>query len=51
MFKTLEERDLKVVIDAMQEKRIIRGLNVITQGDDGDHLYFVEAGQLDCSKK
>ena len=51
MFQALEEKDLKVVIDAMVEKRVMRGIEVIKQGEDGDNLYVVETGHLDCYKK
>lgn len=51
MFAHLHENDKNTVIDAMQEMRYSRGDYVIRQGDDGDHLYIVESGLLDCTKK
>ena len=35
----------------MDEKRFKSGQDVITQGDNGDCLYFVETGNLDCYKQ
>ena len=51
LFGNLEPKDLQVVINAMEEKRYKRGENIITQGDNGDCLYFVEEGNLNCYKK
>ena len=51
LFGNLEPKDLEVVINAMEEKRYKKGENIITQGDNGDCLYFVEEGNLNCYKK
>ena len=51
LFGNLEPKDLEVVINAMEEKRFKKGENIITQGDNGDCLYFVEEGNLNCYKK
>ena len=51
LFGNLEPKDLEVVINAMEEKRYKKGENIITQGDNGDCLYFVEEGNLNCFKK
>ena len=50
MFKSLEEVDLVVVIDAMEERKFSNGDSVIAQGDDGSELYVNYEGTLDCSK-
>lgn len=59
MFQCLDEEDLKIVIDAMEEKKfkyqsqciLFRsGDTIINQGDNGDNLYVVDHGQLDCLK-
>lgn len=51
MFAHLHEKDKNTVIDAMSEKKVSRGEYVIKQGEDGDHLYVVESGHLDCTKR
>jgi cAMP-dependent protein kinase regulator len=51
MFMALDEEELHVVIDAMDEKRVQAGVNVITEGEKGDHLYVVEEGTLECYKQ
>jgi len=51
MFNSLETTDLKIVIDAMEEKKFVKGDVIINQGDQGDCLYIVEEGELDCFKK
>jgi cAMP-dependent protein kinase regulator len=51
LFNSLEENDLKIVIDAMEEIKFNKEDAVINQGDYGDCLYIVERGDLDCYKK
>lgn len=50
MFMSLDPKDLKVVIDAMDEKKVSGGEFVIREGENGDVLYIVESGELSCSK-
>jgi cAMP-dependent protein kinase regulator len=50
MFMALDDNDLKVVIDAMDEKKPQSGEFVIKEGDAGDCLFIVESGQLKCTK-
>jgi cAMP-dependent protein kinase regulator len=50
MFESLDDKDSKIVIDAMEEKKFeAKGL-VIKEGDDGDELFVVESGSLECTK-
>jgi len=51
LFASLDSKELGMVIDAMQEKTIEAGTQIIKQGDDGDVLFVVEEGQMDCYKK
>lgn len=50
MFMSLEEHDLKVVIDAMEEKKVVANETIITEGEPGEVLYVVESGESTCSK-
>lgn len=50
MFRGLEDTELKIVIDAMDAKKVKEGEVVIQEGDKGDVLYVVESGQLECTK-
>lgn len=50
LFNSLDERDFEIVIDAMKEVKLSPDDVVIREGDDGDYLYVVEKGQLQCSK-
>lgn len=50
MFQNLESDEKEIVIMAMEEKKFKPGDMVIEQGTDGDDLYVVEEGELDCSK-
>lgn len=44
MFSALDEKELEIVIDAMDEKRVKVGEDVIIQGERGNELYVVEEG-------
>ena len=50
LFSNLEPNELDIVIGAMDEAHFKEGETVIKQGDDGDCLFVVEDGNLDCSK-
>lgn len=50
IFSSLDEKDYKLVIDAMEEKRYQKFDKVIQQGDKGDTLFLVDSGSLDCFK-
>ena len=50
MFNSLDDKDLKTVIDAMEIKNFKDGEEVIRQGENGDVLYIIESGTLDCFK-
>ena len=50
MFMALDDNELNIVIDAMDEKKAATGEVVIKQDEDGEVLYVVEEGQLDCFK-
>lgn len=50
MFRLLEEKEKKIIIDVMQERRYKKDDSVIKQGDDGDELYLVDEGELECFK-
>lgn len=51
LFSCLDQNDLEVIILAMTELVCTANQRVIQQGEDGDCLYVVEAGQVDCYKK
>lgn len=51
MFSALDEKDLAVVIDAMDQRSVKVGQNVIVEGETGDELFVVEEGSLDCFKQ
>ena len=50
LFKMLDEEDKKIVIGSMEEQHFKRGELVIQQGEDGDVLYLVDSGTLNCYK-
>lgn len=51
LFGSLEQKDLEVVIGAMEDKTYNKDDYLIKQGDFGDSLFIVESGTLDCYKQ
>jgi len=48
LFSTLNENDCMIVIGAMKEVKVEAKKRIINQGEDGDVLYVIEKGVLDC---
>ena len=51
MFADLSESDLLIVIRAMQLKSFEANDDVIKEGEEGNCLYIVDIGKLECTKK
>mmetsp|Transcript_100789 Transcript_100789/g.325308 ORF Transcript_100789/g.325308 Transcript_100789/m.325308 type:complete len:409 (-) Transcript_100789:161-1387(-) len=51
LFASVDPKEIGVVIDAMEERIVEAGTRIIEQGDDGDVLFVVEEGQMNCYKK
>lgn len=50
LFRALENSEVNVVVDAMKERNFKNNVTVIQQGADGDSLYVIEKGTLECFK-
>ena len=50
LFSSLDDKDLEIVINAMEVKTFEPSSTVIKQGDDGAELFLVGEGTLDCFK-
>lgn len=50
LFKNLDEKDQKCVIDAMDQIWTKDSDRVINEGEKGDSLYIVADGQFQCYK-
>ncbi|CAL1148235.1 unnamed protein product [Cladocopium goreaui] len=48
LFAAMDSNEVAILIDAMQEKIVENGTRLINQGDDGDCLYVVDQGQMNC---
>lgn len=48
MFKYLSFKDMKVVILAMEKREAKAGETIIEEGEDGNCIFVVESGELDC---
>jgi len=50
LFNTLEQANLDVIVGAMVEKAAEAGERIIQQGDDGDVMFVIEQGSIECKK-
>ncbi len=50
MFNALDERELNIVLDAVEEVKVQNGEAVIREGDQGDCMYILNTGSLKCTK-
>ncbi|KRX10955.1 Cyclic nucleotide-binding protein [Pseudocohnilembus persalinus] len=50
MFNSLTDKEKEIVMLAMEEKKFKKGDWVIKQGEEGNDLYVIDQGQLDCYK-
>jgi cAMP-dependent protein kinase regulator len=50
MFEALADKDFQVTVGAMEEVNAAAGETLIKQGDEGDFLFVVEEGKLECTK-
>jgi len=50
MFAALEPKDMDIILMAMKECPFAGGTKVITEGENGDFLFVIEKGNLECIK-
>jgi len=50
MFTALEEKEFRIVVDAIEEVSGPAGDVIIQEGDHGDCMYVLEKGSLKCTK-
>jgi len=50
MFSALNPNELEIVLGAMVGVSKAASETIIREGDDGDNLYVVEKGTLNCTK-
>jgi len=50
LFQNLDDKDLEVVIDAIESCKVNKGETIIKEGEPGQCLYIVESGELSCHK-
>lgn len=51
MFANLDEKEKNIVLNAMNQHDFVKDDVVIKQGDDGEVLYCVDTGKLNCFRK
>lgn len=51
LFRHLDEREVKIIVNAMEIRHFKAGDAVIRQNEDGNELYVVGSGQLRCTRR
>jgi len=51
LFAKVDKYDKLKLIDGLEAFYFEKGLNIITEGDDGDYFYIIEEGDVECYKK
>lgn len=50
LFSSLEDEEMKTVILALKDKKLEPNTRIIKQGDDGDSMFVIEEGDVECLK-
>lgn len=50
LFSSLEDEEMKTVILALKDKKLEANTRIIKQGDDGDSMFVIEEGEVECLK-
>jgi len=50
MFSDLTDKEIEIVINAMNKVEVKKDQTIITEGDNGDDMYLVQSGKYICSK-
>jgi cAMP-dependent protein kinase regulator len=50
MFNALDEKEFEIVVGAIEEVNGKPGDVIIKEGDEGDCMYVIESGTLQCTK-
>eukprot|EP00933_Yihiella_yeosuensis_P031729 TRINITY_DN25317_c0_g1_i1.p1 TRINITY_DN25317_c0_g1~~TRINITY_DN25317_c0_g1_i1.p1 ORF type:complete len:1227 (-),score=332.98 TRINITY_DN25317_c0_g1_i1:209-3592(-) len=51
MFREQSPENMKIIIDALEEKHVEPGTRCVQQGDSGNVMWIIEEGELECFKK
>lgn len=51
MFASLDPKEQDIIINSMEEKKVKANEWIIKQGDEGDNLYVIDKGTLECYKQ
>jgi cAMP-dependent protein kinase regulator len=51
IFETIDEKNLEILVNAMHKVEVEDGKKLITEGENGDYLFVVDEGKLDCHKE
>jgi len=51
IFENIDEKNLEILVKAMHKVEIKDGEKIITEGENGDYLFVVDEGKLDCHKE
>jgi len=50
LFNSLEKQDMQTVVMAFKERQVEANTRIIEQGDDGQSMFLIEEGEVNCFK-
>jgi cAMP-dependent protein kinase regulator len=50
IFENIDEKNIEILVKAMHKVELKDGEKIITEGENGDYLFVVDEGKLDCHK-
>jgi len=50
IFESIDDKNLDILVKAMHKVELSDGEKIITEGENGDYLFVVDEGKLDCHK-
>jgi CRP-like cAMP-binding protein len=48
LFKKLDAAAIEHIIDSIEDQVVMSGDQVVTQGEEGDRMYFIKSGTFEC---
>merc|ERR1719379_2590360 len=51
IFENIDDKNLEILVKAMHKVELKEGEKIITEKEDGNYLFVVDEGKLDCHKE
>ncbi len=51
LFKAMDDKNLEIIVNALEEFSFNQGQDIITQGESGSVLYLLDSGEAEVYRK